>query len=146
MRRVRMRFLWVVILVLTVALTSAPAPAAQTSDFDRAQFNAAQQAGRPILVDIRASWCPVCAAQEPIIERLSALPEYKDLLILRVILSALSPCVLPILPVVLGTAAARHRLAPAALGAGIVLSFSAVGLFIATAGFSMGLDGGVFRA
>jgi len=61
------------------------------------------------------------------------------------ILSALSPCVLPILPVVFGTAAARHRLAPAALGAGIVLSFSGVGLFIATVGFSMGLDGGVFR-
>jgi cytochrome c biogenesis protein CcdA len=59
-------------------------------------------------------------------------------------LSILSPCVLPILPVVFGTAAAQHRLAPAALGAGIVLSFSAVGLFIAAAGFSMGLDG-VFR-
>ena len=79
-----MRCLWVVILVLAVTLTGTPVPAAQTANFDRAQFNAAQQTGRPILVDIRASWCPVCAAQEPIIERLSALPEYKDLLILRV--------------------------------------------------------------
>jgi cytochrome c biogenesis protein CcdA len=60
-------------------------------------------------------------------------------------LSVLSPCVLPILPVVFGTAAAQHRLAPAALGSGIILSFSGVGLFIATAGFSMGLDGSVFR-
>jgi len=80
----KMRCLWVVILALAVTLTGTPAPAAQTANFDRAQFNAAQQAGRPILVDIRASWCPVCAAQEPIIERLSALPDYKDLLILRV--------------------------------------------------------------
>jgi len=79
-----MRCLWVVILVLAVTLTGTPVPAAQTANFDRAQFNAAQQTGRPILVDVRASWCPVCAAQEPIIERLSALPEYKDLLILRV--------------------------------------------------------------
>ena len=79
-----MRCLWVVILVLAVTLTGTGVPAAQTANFDRAQFNAAQQTGRPILVDIRASWCPVCAAQEPIIERLSALPEYKDLLILRV--------------------------------------------------------------
>jgi len=79
-----MRCLWVVILVLAVTLTGTPVPAAQTANFNRAQFNAAQQTGRPILVDIRASWCPVCAAQEPIIERLSALPEYKDLLILRV--------------------------------------------------------------
>src|SRR6516162_831917 len=84
MRRVRMRCLWVIILVLAVALTGTPASAAQAANFDRVQFNAAQQAGRPILVDIRASWCPICAAQEPIIERLVALPEYKDLLILRV--------------------------------------------------------------
>lgn len=60
-------------------------------------------------------------------------------------LSVLSPCVLPILPVVFGTAAMRHRLAPAALGAGIILSFSGVGLFVATVGYSMGLDGGIFR-
>ena len=60
-------------------------------------------------------------------------------------LSVLSPCVLPILPVVFGTAAAQNRLAPAALGAGIILSFTGVGLFIATVGFSMGLDEGVFR-
>jgi cytochrome c biogenesis protein CcdA len=60
-------------------------------------------------------------------------------------LSVLSPCLLPILPVVFGTAAARHRFAPAALGSGIILSFSGVGLFVATVGFSMGLDGGIFR-
>ena len=79
-----MRFLWVVILVLAVALTGTLAPAAQTANFDRVQFNAAQQADRPILVDIRASLCPICGAQEPIIDRLAALPEYEDLLILRV--------------------------------------------------------------
>jgi len=84
MKRVRMRFLWVVILVLAAALTGTPAPGAQTANFDRVQFAAAQQVGRPILVDIRASWCPICGAQEPIIDRLAALPEYKDLLILRV--------------------------------------------------------------
>ena len=71
-------------LAITLTLTCTPAPAAQTANFDRVQFNAAQQAGRPILVDIRASWCPICSAQEPIIERLAALPEYKDLLILQV--------------------------------------------------------------
>src|SRR5262249_21369411 len=84
MRRVKMRSLWVVSLFLAVALSGTAAPAAQTARVDRVQFNAAQQAGRPILIDIRASWCPICAAQEPIIERIAALPEYQDLLILRV--------------------------------------------------------------
>ena len=62
------------------------------------------------------------------------------------ILSVLSPCVLPILPVILGTAAARHRFASAALVGGVVLSFTGVGLFVATVGFSLGLDAGVFRS
>jgi cytochrome c biogenesis protein CcdA len=62
------------------------------------------------------------------------------------ILSTLSPCVLPLLPIVLGTSVSAHRAGPAALAAGLALSFVAVGLFIATIGFSIGLDAGVFRA
>jgi cytochrome c biogenesis protein CcdA len=60
-------------------------------------------------------------------------------------LSVLSPCVLPILPVVLGSAAAEHRLGTVALAGGIALAFTALGLFLATAGFSLGLDQGLFR-
>jgi cytochrome c-type biogenesis protein len=61
------------------------------------------------------------------------------------ILSTLSPCVLPLLPLVLGPAVAVHRLGVPALAAGLVTSFVAVGLFVATVGFSIGLDGSVFR-
>lgn len=56
------------------------------------------------------------------------------------ILSILSPCVLPILPIVLGAAASSHRQGPLALAAGLSLSFVAIGLFLATAGHSLGLD------
>ena len=61
------------------------------------------------------------------------------------LLSTLSPCVLPLLPLVLGAAAAAHRLGMLALTAGLVVSFVAVGLFVATIGFAIGLDGEVFR-
>ncbi len=61
------------------------------------------------------------------------------------VLSILSPCVLPLLPLVLGPAAAAHRLGPSALAAGLVASFVGIGLFVATIGFSIGLDGDVFR-
>jgi cytochrome c-type biogenesis protein len=61
------------------------------------------------------------------------------------LLSTLSPCVLPLLPIVLGGAVAAHRFGMAALAAGLVLSFTGVGLFVATIGFSIGLDGTVFR-
>ena len=61
------------------------------------------------------------------------------------ILSVLSPCVLPLLPLVLGAAASEHRLGAAALAAGLALSFVAIGLFVATIGFTIGLDAGLFR-
>jgi cytochrome c-type biogenesis protein len=61
------------------------------------------------------------------------------------ILSVLSPCVMPLLPLVLGAAASEHRMGPAALAAGLAISFVAIGLFVATIGFSIGLDGDVFR-
>lgn len=61
------------------------------------------------------------------------------------ILSVLSPCVLPLLPLVLGAAASEHKLGPAALAAGLALSFVVIGLFVATVGFAIGLDAGIFR-
>jgi cytochrome c biogenesis protein CcdA len=61
------------------------------------------------------------------------------------ILSILSPCVLPLLPIILGTAVGEHRLGPAALAGGLAISFVAIGLFIATIGYGLGLDAGVFR-
>lgn len=61
-------------------------------------------------------------------------------------LSILSPCVLPLVPIVLGGAAAQHRLGPLALAAGLALSFTGIGLFVATIGFQIGLEGGFFRA
>lgn len=62
------------------------------------------------------------------------------------ILSILSPCVLPLVPVVLAGATAEHRLAPLGLAAGVAISFTAIGLFVATIGFSIGMDLFVFRS
>ena len=61
------------------------------------------------------------------------------------ILSVLSPCVLPLLPIVLGSAIAAHRFGALALSLGLALSFVIIGLFVATIGFSIGLDGELFR-
>ena len=61
------------------------------------------------------------------------------------LLSIFSPCVLPLLPLVLGAAASEHKFGPVALAAGLALSFVTIGLFVATIGFSIGLNAGVFR-
>ena len=62
------------------------------------------------------------------------------------VLSILSPCVLPLWPIILGTGQSEHQLGPVALAAGLALSFTTIGLFVATIGFAMGLDTDVFRA
>ncbi|MGX5826424.1 cytochrome c biogenesis CcdA family protein [Mesorhizobium sp. 43Arga] len=67
------------------------------------------------------------------------------LALLAGVLSILSPCVLPLIPVVLTGAVAEHRLAPLALAAGVAVSFTSIGVFVATVGFSIGLDMTVFR-
>jgi len=59
--------------------------------------------------------------------------------------SILSPCVLPLLPVVCSVAVAEHKLGAVALAAGLALSFLTVGLFVATIGFALGIDGEQFR-
>ncbi|MDF2115657.1 cytochrome c biogenesis CcdA family protein [Roseiarcaceae bacterium H3SJ34-1] len=61
------------------------------------------------------------------------------------VLSTLSPCVLPLLPLVLGAASSQHRFGPLALAGGLAISFIAIGIFVATIGFAIGLDGDVFR-
>ena len=60
-------------------------------------------------------------------------------------LSILSPCVLPVVPIVLGAAASEQRWGPVALAVGLALSFVVIGLFVATIGFSIGLDADLFR-
>ena len=62
------------------------------------------------------------------------------------LLTALSPCVLPLIPIVIGAALGEHRLGPVALAAGLGLSFVVVGLFVATIGFAAGLDQDLFRS
>ena len=61
------------------------------------------------------------------------------------ILSVLSPCVLPLLPLVFGAAVTEHRLGVPALALGLTVSFVTIGLFIATIGFAIGFDGEAVR-
>ncbi|KPP92921.1 cytochrome c biogenesis CcdA family protein [Erythrobacter sp. HL-111] len=73
-----------------------------------------------------------------------------DLLALAVallagILTFLNPCVLPILPLVFAASANEHRFGPAVLAAGLALSFTAAGLFVATIGVSLGIDPDLLR-
>jgi cytochrome c-type biogenesis protein len=60
-------------------------------------------------------------------------------------LSTLSPCVLPLLPIILLGAIEQHAWGPVFLAAGLSISFAAIGIFVTTLGYGSGLDPAVLR-
>ena len=68
-----------VVLAAIAASAAFITQAMEPKAFDAKAFAAAQQAGKPILVAVHASWCPTCKAQKPILSELLARPEFKDL-------------------------------------------------------------------
>lgn len=76
-------------LALGFAVAAVPAAvpaawAATEAPFTQQAFASAQREGKPILVDISATWCPTCAKQRPILSQLMADPAFKDLVVYQV--------------------------------------------------------------
>lgn len=61
-------------------------------------------------------------------------------------LTTLSPCVFPLLPLVVGGALQGHRAAPVAMGIGMASSFALIGLLVGTLGDALGLSSDVVRS
>jgi len=71
--------------ILGVTLVVTPAAfAAETIAYTPAAFDAAQKAGRSMLVEIHATWCPTCKAQAPILADLERDQKFKDLVVVHV--------------------------------------------------------------
>lgn len=70
-------------LVALLVLVPAAASAAEWKDYSPEALSEAQSAGKPILVDVFAGWCPTCRAQNPILVQLTKEPKYKDLVVLK---------------------------------------------------------------
>ena len=54
-------------------------------------------------------------------------------------LTTLSPCVFPLLPVIVGGAVQRHRAAPIVMGLGMAITFTAIGLLVGSLGGALSL-------
>ena len=71
-------------LAAVAASVAVPAAAATERPFERAAFEAAQAAGQPILVDVAAWWCPVCASQGSTLKQAFANPRYDRLIVFKI--------------------------------------------------------------
>lgn len=56
------------------------------------------------------------------------------------LLSTLSPCVLPLVPILMGSAASTHRFGPFTLVGGLMLSFTLIGVGLGALGGSIGFE------
>jgi thiol-disulfide isomerase/thioredoxin len=71
-------------LALPTLAASSYAFAAEKADYSPAAFDAAQKAGKSILIEIHAPWCPTCRAQKPILSQLESEPKYAGLVVFHV--------------------------------------------------------------
>lgn len=58
--------------IAAICAIAAPAHAAEVRAWDERAFAAAQAEGKPILIEVHAPWCPVCAAQGKAIQKLAS--------------------------------------------------------------------------
>lgn len=63
--------------ILLFLIPLAFAALSHANSFDAQAFEAAQAAGKPVLVEVHADWCPTCAKQKPIIGELLSRPDMK---------------------------------------------------------------------
>ncbi|KFX64429.1 thioredoxin family protein [Paraburkholderia fungorum] len=76
MLKVIRRYLLVSSLLLVVS-----AAFAGEQPFNQAQFDRLNADRKPNIVYFHATWCPTCKVQQPIVDRLAASPEMKDMTI-----------------------------------------------------------------
>lgn len=79
-RKISFRF----VLAFIAGSFFAAASWAAGKPYDQAGFEAAQAAGKPILVEVHADWCPTCRAQDPIVSELMRDPKNAGFVVLRV--------------------------------------------------------------
>jgi thiol:disulfide interchange protein len=82
-------FIALALTAVTVTATQFVPEAAQAKThgwqtYSAKSFTAAQNAGKTIVVDVYADWCPTCRAQAPILDELRAQKASKDTIFMKV--------------------------------------------------------------
>jgi thioredoxin 1 len=72
-------------IVLISCLAAAGfAGAGEVKAFQQEVFARLTKAGKPVLLEVTATWCPTCKQQKPIVDALMRKPSFKDVTLLIV--------------------------------------------------------------
>ncbi len=64
--------------LLALSSLMSLAMAGDIKPFNQKDFDRLTHEGKPVVLDISATWCPTCKEQKPIIDGLMKQPAYKD--------------------------------------------------------------------
>ena len=73
-----------IVVAALCAFFAAFAFAGETVPYDQARFDKLAAEGKPVVVSVRAPWCPTCKQQDPIQSSLMSTPAYKDYTLMTV--------------------------------------------------------------
>lgn len=71
--------LFTIAALFLLSISTRAALAGEIKPYNQAEFEKLAAEGKPILLDFRADWCTICAAQAPVIRGLMAQSKYQDL-------------------------------------------------------------------
>jgi thioredoxin 1 len=71
-------------LLLSLSALFSLAMAGEIKPFTQQAFDTLTAEGKPVVLDISATWCPTCKAQKPIIDGLMKQPAYKDVTLMTI--------------------------------------------------------------
>ncbi len=70
--------------LLVAGLTSGIASAGEIVPANMDVYKQAATAKKPIIMHVHATWCPVCAKQNMVIEELMKEPEFKNVIVFKI--------------------------------------------------------------
>lgn len=70
--------------LLCAGLAAGVANAGEIIPANMDAYKQAATAKKPIIMHVHATWCPVCAKQNPILEELMKEPEFKDVIVFKI--------------------------------------------------------------
>lgn len=77
--------------LLALSSLMSLAMAGEIKPFNQQDFDKLTHDGKPVVLDISATWCPTCKAQKPIIDGLMKQPAYKDVTLMTIDFDSAKP-------------------------------------------------------
>lgn len=77
--------------LLALSSLMSLAMAGEIKPFNQQDFDKLTHGGKPVVLDISATWCPTCKAQKPIIDGLMKQPAYKDVTLMTIDFDSAKP-------------------------------------------------------